>query len=449
VALDLTGISNVNEFYSHHYLDALLESDLKGVLSRWDEAEGNDNRTPPYKLLSRCAEDYYKAKARVAATVTLDDRFTETHAINVKLAEALGYPYQANEYELIENDRAVPVLASLARDGNPYIWLVEAPFADEDHEPLKQRITGPQMQSAFAARGEGYSFALENWENLLSLIFRREQPPRWVILLAGSMIFLAERHKWGQGKYLLFNVDEILGRKQESALKATAALLARDCLAPDDGVVLHDSLDENSHKHAFAVSGDLKYGLRRAVELLANEYVWYQRNVAKQALFGDDSLARKLTVESLTSSISATLTARTCAVTWASNAVATTLRMPRVAFPPRFQATPLPRQRVLRHGASGTSPQLPGQLPRGRDWTGTRESRETPLARQPDPVCGGRSDRDARERPGSRAAEREPAFPRSRHSAPQRRSPRRVGGADRAPPAGGPDRGRAPASGSA
>lgn len=36
------------------------------------------------------------------------------------------------------------------------------------------------------------------------------------------------------------------------------------------------------------------------MELLANEYVHYQRTVAKQALFGDDDLARKLTVESLT-----------------------------------------------------------------------------------------------------------------------------------------------------
>ena len=298
MALDLTGISNVNEFYSHHYLDALLESDLKGLLSRWDQAEKEQNRTPPFKKLSRCSEDFYKAKARVAATATIEDRFTETHAINVRLAEALGYPYHANEYELVENDQAVPVLASLARDGNPYLWLVEAPFADEDHEPLKQRLVSPQMP--MAARGDGYSFPMETWEDLLSLIFRREQPPRWVILLAGSLIFLVERHKWGQGKYLLFNVDEILGRKQESALKATAALLARDALSPDDGVVLHDSLDENSHKHAFAVSGDLKYGLRKAVELVANEYVWYQRNVAKQALFGDDDLARKLTVEALT-----------------------------------------------------------------------------------------------------------------------------------------------------
>jgi len=299
VALDLTGITNVNEFYSHHYLDAMLESDLKGVLSRWEQAEKEESHIPPFKKLSRCSEDYFKVKARVAATATIEDRFNETHSINVRLAEALGYQYQANEYELIENDQAVPVLASLTRDGNPYLWLVEAPFADEDNEPLKHRLVSPQLQKVLSARSEGYSFPTETWEDLLSLIFRREQPPRWVILLAGSLIFLVERHKWGQGKYLLFNVDELLGRKQESAMKATAALLARDCLSPDDGVVLHDSLDESSHKHAFAVSGDLKYGLRRAVELLANEYVWYQRNVAKQALFDDDDLARKLTVEAL------------------------------------------------------------------------------------------------------------------------------------------------------
>ena len=299
MALDLAGISNVNEFYSHHYLDALLESDLRGVLSRWELAEKEESRIPPFKKLSRCSEDYFKTKARVAVAATIEDRFNETHTINVRLAEALGYDYTSGAYELIENDQAVPVLGSLTRDGNPYLWLIESPFADEDNEPLKQRLVSPQLQNVMSARSEGYSFPMETWEELLSLIFRREQPPRWVILLAGSLIYLVERHKWGQGKYLLFNVDELFGRKQESALKATAALLARDCLSPENGVVLHDSLDESSHKHAFAVSGDLKYGLRRAVELLANEYLWYQRNVAKQALFDDDDLARKLTVEAL------------------------------------------------------------------------------------------------------------------------------------------------------
>ena len=63
---------------------------------------------------------------------------------------------------------------------------------------------------------------------------------------------------------------------------------------------LHDSLEENTHKHAYAVSSDLKYGVRHAVELLANEYVQYVRTVRKTQLFQDDQLAAKLTRESLT-----------------------------------------------------------------------------------------------------------------------------------------------------
>ncbi len=33
--IDLSGIHNVGEFYSHHYLDALLEGDLKGLCTCW------------------------------------------------------------------------------------------------------------------------------------------------------------------------------------------------------------------------------------------------------------------------------------------------------------------------------------------------------------------------------------------------------------------------------
>src|SRR5262249_12510670 len=175
VALDLTGIGNVNEFYSHHYLDALLEGDLKGLLSRWDQAEKDDNRPPSHKALSRCSEEYFKAKARAAATPTVDARFSENHPNTVQAAGALGYPYQSGEYELIEGDLAVPVLAALKRDGNPYLWLVEAPWADEDHEPLKQRLTEEQRSKSGAFR-DGHRFPFDVREDILSLVFRRDQP---------------------------------------------------------------------------------------------------------------------------------------------------------------------------------------------------------------------------------------------------------------------------------
>ncbi len=33
--LDLTSVQNTGEFHSHHYLNALLEQDLKGLFVRW------------------------------------------------------------------------------------------------------------------------------------------------------------------------------------------------------------------------------------------------------------------------------------------------------------------------------------------------------------------------------------------------------------------------------
>ena len=39
MATDLTGINNENEFYTHHYLTAILEGDLKEVLGQWSQRE--------------------------------------------------------------------------------------------------------------------------------------------------------------------------------------------------------------------------------------------------------------------------------------------------------------------------------------------------------------------------------------------------------------------------
>ena len=38
MAIDLTGIRNENEFYTHHYLSAILEQDLKDVFKKWRES---------------------------------------------------------------------------------------------------------------------------------------------------------------------------------------------------------------------------------------------------------------------------------------------------------------------------------------------------------------------------------------------------------------------------
>ena len=129
-------------------------------------------------------------------------------------------------------------------------------------------------------------------------IFGHSEPPRWIILLNSTQLLLLDRTKWHEKRLLRFNIREILDRRETTTLQAMAALLHRDSICPKDGMPLLDTLDENSHKHAFAVSEDLKYSLRKAIELLGNEAVWFLREKAHEKIYGRD-MAGQLTRECL------------------------------------------------------------------------------------------------------------------------------------------------------
>jgi hypothetical protein len=46
MSLDLTGITNENEYYSHHYLSAIFEGDLKDTFSQWQAMEDSYGGNP-------------------------------------------------------------------------------------------------------------------------------------------------------------------------------------------------------------------------------------------------------------------------------------------------------------------------------------------------------------------------------------------------------------------
>ena len=321
MAIVQSGIKNVGDFYSPHYMDALLESDLKGLYSAWAEAEKEKHRTPP-RALAALERPFFDTKARVRRTVLAEHRYQEARELHRALLEALGYEPSPCTMEIAstvsKKPASVPLLCRLQRDGAPYLWVLEVPFpdlrpvlapaeagdatgspaGDEDATDLwKQRLVEAQLPADPDGEDSTPDLAREPLEDLPARLFALDEPPRWLLMMAGQHLVLADRTRWAQGKYLLFDLDELLGSKDNATLKAAAALLSRDGLCPDGASVLHDTLGENSHKHAYAVSEDLKYGVRRAVELLANEYVWYQRNKAKQKLFFDQEERELATAE--------------------------------------------------------------------------------------------------------------------------------------------------------
>ena len=309
MALDLTGIENV-EFYSGHYLDAVLEGDLKGLFESWAKAEEEEGRKAPYKGFNPVATAWEQARKQAGDEAEAVERWRVARAFHAQLIEALGYRYEPDVARL-EDDTLVPLATRVDRDGHPYLWVIDAPFpSDESSEALDAVLLREQYPAS--TEGEDAEFiprstengrkgATATWRELLdTTLFRLDQAPRWVLFLGGDEVFLAERSKWPAGRFLRFDLGALFTRRDPKAMRAVCALLHRDALAPDAGLCLHDSLEENSHKHAFAVSGDLKHGVRRAVELLANEAVWYRREKQHKGVFNEKELAASLQSDCLT-----------------------------------------------------------------------------------------------------------------------------------------------------
>ena len=282
--IDLTGITNENEFYTHHYLAAILEGDLRPLFETWSKQE-----CPPWEALRGLARPFQAMRKELAATSDLDERMALQRAWFSDLLRALGYSLSPEVIEL-DGGISLPLAGQITRaNGQPELWVLEAQDGETGHDQNR----GEDEQDG----DEGDPLATKE-ELITKHIFAAPEPPRWILLYGGTQLLLIDRTKWPSKRFLRFDLAEILGRREPSTLRATAALLHRDSVCPSGQVSLLDRLDENSHKHAFAVSEDLKYSAREAVELIGNEAVWYLREVLKEGVYGKD-LAEQITRECL------------------------------------------------------------------------------------------------------------------------------------------------------
>ncbi|MCZ0944613.1 MAG: hypothetical protein OXJ53_16290 [Gammaproteobacteria bacterium] len=299
------GIQNENEFYSHHYLAELLAGDIQGTAARWRETatESEGGAPPPDQALRALARPYLRFRQRFDG-----ERRHQRHRTRIELQRgwfrqllgALGYEVQPGHYRPSEAEDEIPVLCvGGVHRGAPQLLVLGAydPLGD-DEDPLSLCPHKDQFQGEAPPPED---LLKETWERIITRrIFGGAHPPRWVLLVAPGQVLLIERGKWTHNRLLRFLLDDILGRREVPTLQATAALLHATSLLPDQGMSLHDNLDENSHKHAFAVSNDLKYALRESIELIGNEAIRYRTEVLKERIYDlNNQLAEKLGLEAL------------------------------------------------------------------------------------------------------------------------------------------------------
>ena len=293
MAADLTGIISENEFFTGHYLAALIESDMKGSISEWRrrEAEGAPGWRTPWSRLSSISGAFFEMRNRVARARDPRDRLEEQRRFLCDLLSALGYDPGISTREL--NDRSLlPVLAEVLRpSGEPLLWCVEVRPSDDDGMDLLASNLGAEQ---FLDTGDGAPPRFHprmTLEDIVSRhIFARDEPPRWLILAGGGQLLLVDREKWREKRVLRFQLDEIFSRRETSTLQAVSVLLHRESLCPTEGEPLLERMEAESRRHAASVSDDLRYAQREAVEILGNEAVHYIRTRSKEGVFGEGDL---------------------------------------------------------------------------------------------------------------------------------------------------------------
>lgn len=294
----LVGINNENEFYSNHYLGEVFTSDIRDVLEPWIEQENAAREAEraareqgkeveagyraPWNQLYSLATEFFRKLTEHEKQRQIPQRLADQRSRWQPLLKALGYELNPH-IQMLDDDTPLPVLARYnSTDGSPWLWIVEAHDQEEGTlDPLALSLltaqfpadTDKHKRDSLRKKANG---EYRSWQDLLyTVVFTQNEPPRFVLLLGNRQLLLLDRTKWAQNRLLRFDFEEILSRRETDTLKATSVLLHKDSLLPGSGAPYLDSLDDNSHKHAFGVSEDLKYALRESIELLGNEAMRY------------------------------------------------------------------------------------------------------------------------------------------------------------------------------
>ena len=303
MSIDLTGITNKNEYYTNHYFSTVFEENASATISGWSAAarESEEVRTP-WALLRQNARQYYTAHDKfVRSSVNLQTLANIKNLADSYLA-SLGYPEAKPEVIKVDDTLDVPVYLEMTKsNGAPLLWVILAASKESDAGIMESYAFDANLveDEASGTLYKGVLNEMANEDLTTKVLFGSAEPPRFVMLIGMNQIALIDRNKWNEKRYLQFELEEIFSRLENTTLQAMSVLLHKDSLCPDDGKILLDELDEQSQKNSSGVSQDLKYALRESIELLGNEVLYDMKYRLGRDLETDPVDAGQLTLECL------------------------------------------------------------------------------------------------------------------------------------------------------
>lgn len=303
MSIDLTGITNKNEYYTNHYFSTIFEKNTSTIISGWNVAskESKEIRTP-WSLLRNNARQYYTVHDKYVRSSDNLQVIDDIKSLADSYLKSLGYPEAKPEVVKVDDSLSVPVYLEITKNnGAPLLWVLLSTAKETDAGIMESFVFNADYvdEDTTGTINKGIISEIANEELVTNIFFGFSEPPRFVILIGMNQIALIDRNKWSEKRYLQFELDEIFSRMEDTTLKAMSVLLHKDSLCPDEGKVILDELDEESKKNASGVSKDLKYALRESIELLGNEVLYDMKTRLGRDLDVDPVDSAQLTLECL------------------------------------------------------------------------------------------------------------------------------------------------------
>ncbi|MCA4077502.1 hypothetical protein LD001_19665, partial [Pseudomonas kurunegalensis] len=136
----IAGLTNANEFYSQHYLDEILEKDLKPLFDQWKE-QGADS--PIVRLRAASGPNgYFRARQRFLSERKASERASLFLDLVQPLLQAIGYQLAPENLALADGE--LPVLAVYRDAKHQPLLVIAAAIAEADDEELGPLQLKPQ-----------------------------------------------------------------------------------------------------------------------------------------------------------------------------------------------------------------------------------------------------------------------------------------------------------------
>ena len=303
-------LTNRGDYLSPHYLAEVLPRELAkkgGLRAQWAERD-KEGVASPVKGLRVLKRGYFAARpdlADFAQRAADGDPFTEderrSHDKAVKkqnddVLHALGFMASRG---VVDVERSGETFAVPVACHGQNVIAVDCGWAADSDAALDADRAGRLLDPVETGSRE----VITAGAKLTRWLFDTDEPPRYVLLLHGGVLILADRLTWAEGRYLAVSLDTAIDRADQPELETIAALFSADVLQPpaEGGTEQLAHWVDESRKHAVGVSAELREGLRESVQIIANEVLYRIRShgLAPEDVAELGDLARELGREAL------------------------------------------------------------------------------------------------------------------------------------------------------